>query len=88
MSKNVDLAKLLGVDHLIDKRSIVDETKKDVDGKTGQEMTLDIVALIEHINLCIMKQDINGAIACIEAIQLRVNGMREMAEAIKKQFGL
>jgi hypothetical protein len=79
-----DLLKLFGVEHLATLKTLVSETKKDVYNKTPNEAAEDIRKLLDEMTLRVVSRDIDGCIACLNAIQLRVDMMQHVANVIKK----
>lgn len=87
MAKNVDLAKLFGCEGMVTKKTLLNETKKDVDNKTPNEMSLDIRSLLDELNIKVLSQDILGVFECLEAIKLRLASMERVALDIRKAMG-
>lgn len=78
-----DLMKLFNVEGLITPRSISSESKAEVMKKTPAEMGLDVRALMDEINLHIIQQNIDGVIKSLNAANVRIACMLEVATRMK-----
>jgi hypothetical protein len=87
VTKKVDLLKLFGVEGLATLKTLVSETKVDVEKKTPNEAAWDIRALLDEITVRVASKDILGCIECLNAIQIRVDYMTKIAEEIKRHQG-
>ena len=87
MAKDIDLAKLFGVENLVTKKTLLNETQKDIIAKSPNDMSLDIRALLDELNNRVISQDILGVIECLRAIQIRLDVMNSVALTIKKSMG-
>lgn len=85
--KKVNLLKLFGVEHLVTPKTLVNETRKEVEKKTPNDAAWDIRALLDEITVRVASKDIIGCIDCLNAIQLRIDYMQKIAEEIRKHQG-
>lgn len=87
MAKNIDLAKLFGVEGMVTPKTLVTETLKDVSNKTPNDAGEDIRALLDEMTTRVVSGDIIGVVECLNAIQLRVDYMQKVAAQLKKAQG-
>jgi hypothetical protein len=87
MNEKKDLLKLFGVEHLVTPKTLVNETKKEVEAKKPNDAAWDIRALLDEITVRVASKDILGCILCLNAIQLRLDYMKRVAEEIRKHQG-
>lgn len=86
VAKNINLAKIFGVENVITPKTLVDETLADMGRKTAGEASDDIFALLMSIEILKNNQDIDGIIKHLNAIQLRLDVMKEIADEIKRRM--
>lgn len=89
MDKKYDprnLPKLFGVENLVTPKTLITEKDREIRRKRPDEAASDIRILLDEINIRVMSKDIVGICECIEAIQLRINYMRDVASEIRKRM--
>lgn len=85
--KEIDLLKLFGIEGLATLKTLVNESKHEVEKKKPNDAANDIRALLDEINVRVVSKDIMGCINCLNAIQLRVDYMQKVANEIRKAQG-
>ena len=87
MAKKVDLLKLFGVENMATLKTLVNESREEVEKKKPNDAAWDIRSLLDEITIRIASKDIIGCIECLNAIQLRLDYMQKIAQEIKKAQG-
>ena len=87
MAKNINIAKIFGVEDMVTIKTLVTETKEDVRRKTPDECKRDIKSLLDEIDIRIASQDIIGVVDCLKAVTLRTEYMMSVAEELRKAMG-
>jgi hypothetical protein len=82
-----DLAKLFGVEHMVTPKTLVSESEREVRRKYPHEVTQDIHALLEEMNMRVLSKDIIGVCNCLDAIKIRVKFLEDTANDIRKAQG-
>lgn len=85
--KKVDLLKLFGVEHMVTPKTLVNETRADVERKKPNDAAWDIRSLLDEMTVRVSSKDIIGCIDCLNAIQLRIDYMQRVAHEIRKASG-
>jgi hypothetical protein len=83
MAKNFDLIKMFGVEGMAQLRTLVTETKTEVNKKTPMEASEDIKSLLEEMTIRAVSGDLTGVEECLSAIQLRVDLMNVIAKELR-----
>jgi hypothetical protein len=84
---DTNLLKLFGVEHLATLKTLVNESRSEVEKKTPNDASMDIRKLLDEITVHVASRNIDGCIDCLNAIQLRVDYMQRIASDIKKAQG-
>jgi hypothetical protein len=78
---------MFGVEHLVTPKTLVNETRADVERKKPNDAAWDIRALLDEITVRVASKDIIGCIECLNAIQIRIDYMQRIANDIRKAQG-
>lgn len=87
MEKKNDLAKIFGVENLITPKTLLNETLREIKRKNPNEVTEDIRALLDELNIRAVSGDIVGICECLDAIDLRMEYLNEVANTLRKASG-
>jgi hypothetical protein len=87
VSGKKDLVKLFEVEHLVTPKTLVNETRREVERKTPNDAAWDIRSLLDELTVRVSSKDILGVIDCLNAIQFRIDYMQKIAAEIKKAQG-
>lgn len=81
------LAKLFGVEHMVTPKTLLNETESDIRRKYPNDVMKDIHTLLDDINQSVINKDIIGVCQCIDAINLRMKYLGDLANEIRRESG-
>lgn len=82
-----DLAKLFGVEDLIQPRSPAFDTEKEFSEKTPSQMVEEVKVLMDEVTNCVNVTDLPGLILRLNAAQMRIEFMQQVANSLQKRLG-